>query len=245
VTDEQVTSTIQMDRPGNLALLAGKVVTLGHKLLGHHNYDAYRLEFVQGLPLLVLPTVSNPRILRSGAFFASTLARSSILEDASVLDLGTGSGVCAVIAAQQSRSVIATDINPIAIQCAQINASINELEDRIEFRRGDLFDPVRDVKFDLILFNPPFYLGTPADARDSAWRGSGLAERFAEELAMHLNQQGAALLLLSTMGNASAVFEAQLRARGFRLDRFARKRYLNEVLTVFRVTPQPKAGKST
>ncbi len=60
-----------------------------------------------------------------------------------------------------ARRVVAVDINPAAVRCAQINALLNQLEQRIEVRRGDLFAPVAGERFDLVLFNPPFLRGAP------------------------------------------------------------------------------------
>jgi methylase of polypeptide subunit release factors len=51
--------------------------------------------------------------------------------------------------------VIATNINPKAIKYARFNAILNSLEEKIEYRVGDLFEPVSGMKFDLIIFNGP------------------------------------------------------------------------------------------
>jgi len=75
------------------------------------------------VPLLVTPSVFNPKLLRTGDFFASMLDSRLIGSDSEVLDMGTGSGVCAVFAAQHARRVVAVDINPAAVRCARINAS--------------------------------------------------------------------------------------------------------------------------
>ena len=82
-----------------------------------------------------------------------------------VLDLGTGSGIFALFAAQQKAAeVIATDINSKAVNYARENARINGLAGRIEFHQGNLFEPVEGRKFNLIICNPPF-VPTPPNAR--------------------------------------------------------------------------------
>ena len=73
--------------------------------------------------------------------------------------MGTGSGVCAVFAARHAHRVVAVDINPGAVRCAALNALLNHVEARIEVRQGDLFAPVARERFDLVLFNPPFFVG--------------------------------------------------------------------------------------
>jgi methylase of polypeptide subunit release factors len=73
------------------------------------------------------------------------------------LDLGTGCGILAHVASEFSDHVVATDINPHASEYAEFNARLNGLEN-LEVRTGDLFEPVEDQRFDLILANPPFVL---------------------------------------------------------------------------------------
>ena len=213
----------------------GKALQWTLRAAGLHRYDDYRLENVRGMRLLVLPSVSNPNLLRTGAFFAQCLD-ASITAERHVLDMGTGSGVCALFAARHAQRVVAVDINRAAVRCAGINAAINHLDHRIEVRHGDLFGPVAAERFDLVLFNPPFLLGAPRDERDAAWRSGDLAGRFATALDAHLAPQGAALLLLSTFGDACELFVDELRSRDFLLSVQARRRFINETLTLLRVT---------
>lgn len=51
-----------------------------------------------------------------------------------VLDMGTGSGVNAILAARSARAVVAVDINPVAVAAARRNAERNGVSDRIEVR---------------------------------------------------------------------------------------------------------------
>jgi SAM-dependent methyltransferase len=74
------------------------------------------------------------------------------------LDLGTGSGVQALLAARHSDHVCGTDLNARAVQLARCNAVLNGLTN-VEFLSGDLFEPVREQRFDLIVCNPPFVIG--------------------------------------------------------------------------------------
>jgi release factor glutamine methyltransferase len=189
------------------------------------------------MPIIVLPTVANPKVLRTGAFFASQIDARVIGTNAEVLDMGTGTGICALFAARIARRVVAVDINPAAVRCARVNALLNDLESRIDLREGDLFGPVAGERFDVVLFNPPFLLGTPKDDRDAAWRSADAAERFAAGLTAHLKPGGSALLLLSTFGPACERFESELRRQDFQLEVFARKRFVNETVTLVRATP--------
>jgi release factor glutamine methyltransferase len=231
-----IPSLLTEERPGVLGNLLGKLLRLGYAVTGKDRYDDFRLERVRDTRILVLPTVANPKVLRTGAFLAAQIDARLIADDAEVLDMGTGSGVCALFAARFARRVVAIDINPAAVRCARINALLNHVESRIEVRQGDLFAPIAGERFDVVLFNPPFYVGVPKDNRDGAWRSSDTAERFAAGLADHLKPGGAALLLLSSRGDACALFESELRLRGFRLEAFARRRFVNEIVTTLRAT---------
>jgi HemK-related putative methylase len=228
-------------RYSKLTSLVGKALALGYRLTGKDRYDDFRLERVHGVPILVTPSVFNPKVPRTGAFLAAQLDDRQVRPDAEVLDMGTGSGVCAIFAARHARRVVAVDINPAAVRCAGINARLNDLEHRIEVRHGDLFAPVAGERFDLIAFNPPFLRGAPLSDRDRAWRSVDVAERFAAGLSYHLKPGGAALVVLSTFGNAR-VFLEQVRERGCVISVIAQRRFVNERLAVFRVEPPAPQG---
>ncbi|HUN56158.1 MAG TPA: peptide chain release factor N(5)-glutamine methyltransferase [Smithella sp.] len=74
-----------------------------------------------------------------------------------ILDIGTGSGAIAIALAREipDASVMATDISVAALDVARRNACSLEMQNRIDFRQGDLFDPVKGV-FDIIASNPPY-----------------------------------------------------------------------------------------
>lgn len=199
-------------------------------------YGRLVLEVIDGVPLVILPEVFNPVLLRSGALLARALNRLPLENAASlsVLDLGTGSGVGAVFAARRGSSVVAVDINPEAVRCARINALLNHAEERIDIRLGDLFEPVLDRKFDLVLFNPPFYRGVPRDNLDHAWRGRDVFERFAAGLEHGLAPGGSALVALSTDGDCAELL-AELASAGFRHEVVERTDLINEVVTIYLV----------
>jgi methylase of polypeptide subunit release factors len=71
-----------------------------------------------------------------------------------VLDLGCGSGVCAIFVAPKAREVLAVDISPSAVQNTKDNCKLLGL-DNVTVRQSDMFSGV-DGKFDLILANPPY-----------------------------------------------------------------------------------------
>lgn len=124
----------------------------------------------------------------------------------SVLDLCTGSGLLAVLAARHRRAeVIAVDRSRRAVLTARLNARLNDV--RLRAIRGDLFAPLGVRRFDLIVSNPP-YLPTTDGApgphsRARAWEagpaGRQFLDRICREAASHLNPAGVLLLVHSSV----------------------------------------------
>ncbi|HKI02451.1 MAG TPA: HemK2/MTQ2 family protein methyltransferase [Thermoanaerobaculia bacterium] len=200
------------------------------------------VEEIDGVALVVLPQVFNPVLFRTGEILARCVASSPFAAplsgESQALDVGTGSGAGAVFAARRGFRVTAVDLNPEAVRCVRVNALLNGLEDRIDGRQGDLFAPVAGERFDLVLFNPPFFRGSPRDRLDLAWRGTDVLERFAAGLPSMLTERGTALLCLSTDGDGEALL-ADLRGRGFRMETAASRDLGNEVVTVHALGRMP------
>jgi len=191
-----------------------------------------RIRLIDGTPIIVLPGVFDGIRLRSGALLAQTFAALPIPANAQVLDLGTGTGIGAVFAARRAGRVVATDINPQAVQCALMNAQALRLNHKIEMRTGDLFEPVHAEQFDVILFNPPFYRGLPRDMADRAWRSLDVFDRFLRELPLHLCPGGFALIVLSTDGDNA---DALRRVTYLTLRPIRKRDLINEILTVYEI----------
>jgi methylase of polypeptide subunit release factors len=117
------------------------------------------------------------------------------------LDLGCGSGTCALVLAHRARRVVATDVNPRALAMARVNAAINGVTN-VELRQGSLFEPVRGEAFDLIASQPPFVpmpdgaLGLPAATfLYGGRRGDELALELLGGVAGALTERGRAVLI--------------------------------------------------
>lgn len=206
-----------------------------------HRIGRTVLERVEGLPLLVLPTVFNPALYRTGPLLVQALATlpvpSSIPEHgdkARALDMGTGSGLGAIFAARMGYHVTAVDINADAVRCARINALQHHLEACIDVRQGDLFEPVQGECFDLVLFNPPFFRGRPRNTLDAAWRGADVLERFAAALPAALKPGGVGLIVLSTDGDCQALLR-ELERIPMTIEVVRRRHFGNEIITVYNV----------
>ena len=79
------------------------------------------------------------------------------------LDIGTGCGIQALELRGHCERVVGTDVSARCLDFARFNAAINGVP--LELRQGSLFDPVADERFDLIVSNPPFVIGSPAPVR--------------------------------------------------------------------------------
>ncbi|MEN6592065.1 MAG: HemK2/MTQ2 family protein methyltransferase [Methanobacterium sp.] len=154
------------------------------------------------------------------------------------LEIGTGTGLIAILASRKARMVIATDINPHALDCTLKNIIANKAYN-VELRKGDLFEPVKDEKFDLILFNTP-YLPTSEDEivngeLDAAWNGGPngreVIDRFLAELKDHLNPGGKVQLVQSTLSGNEETLE-KLEELGFQASITARENGFFEEMVV-------------
>lgn len=108
-----------------------------------------------------------------------------------VLDLGTGSGALALLAAPFAASVTATDMNQRALAFTHFNAQLNEI-DNVRCLAGNLFEPVAEEQFQLIVCNPPFVI-SPTQRfyyRDSGERGDVFCRRLARDAVNQLEIGG-------------------------------------------------------
>jgi SAM-dependent methyltransferase len=114
----------------------------------------------------------------------------------SALDLCTGSGIHALLAASSARRVCAVDINPRAVRCTRFNAQALGIAN-LEVMEGDLFDPVGGQTFDRITANPPF-VPSPVNTlrfRDGGPSGEDIQKRIVAGLPHHLAPGGIAQLV--------------------------------------------------
>ncbi|MEE1752825.1 HemK2/MTQ2 family protein methyltransferase [Streptomyces sp. SP18CS02] len=106
--------------------------------------------------LWTLPGVYTPQA--DTHLLAQALEAERITEDMDVLDICTGSGALALLAARRGARVSATDISWRAVMTARLNAA--RAGQRVQVWRGDLTGPVAQQRFDLVVSNPP-YVPTP------------------------------------------------------------------------------------
>jgi methylase of polypeptide subunit release factors len=114
------------------------------------------------------------------------------------LDVGTGNGAQALLAARHSGHVVATDVNPRALAFTALNAALNGF-DNVETRLGNLFAPVAGETFDLITCNAPYVISpeTKWQYRDGGLPADELSARVVAGASSALADDGYATLLVS------------------------------------------------
>lgn len=149
-----------------------------------------------------LPHPGYTTVPRDLVMFVGTdsrwLARATVRRPVhAALDLCTGSGVQALLAAGHSERVLAVDINPRAARCARFNATISGAAN-MEVAEGDLFEAVSPAdRFDLITANPPF-VSSPVDEimfRDGGPSGEAIQQRIVAGLPRYLAPGGIAQIV--------------------------------------------------
>jgi release factor glutamine methyltransferase len=121
-----------------------------------------------------------------------------------VLDMGTGSGVNAILAARAGADVVGVDLNPAAVEAARANAERNGVA--AEFAVSDVFSGV-EGDFDLVVIDPPFRWFAPRDMSEVAMSDEGYAGvgRFFAGIRERLRAGGRVLLFFGTSGDQDHV----------------------------------------
>lgn len=132
-------------------------------------------------------------------------AWSPIENSSRILDVGTGTGLVALMLAQRSLSdtnIIALEINKSAAEQARENVERSPWKDRMEVVQGDFISYHSSVKFDAIVSNPPYFvnsLGCSAQSRNTARHNDSLTyEKLFEGVAGLLENKGIFTIVIPT-----------------------------------------------
>jgi ribosomal protein L3 glutamine methyltransferase len=180
--------------------------------------------YIQGVPFYVDERVIVPRSFIGELLFSGLVGAGGLIEAPerveSVLDLCTGGGSLAILAARvfPNARIDAADISADALAVARRNVEQHGLADRVRLLQGDLFAPIGAARYDLILCNPPYveaaaaaafppeYAAEPKLAHVGGEDGLDLVRRVMREARGHLNPGGA---LLCEIGQGRAAFERE------------------------------------
>lgn len=115
-----------------------------------------------------------------------------------VLDVGTGCGIQALMAAEHADRVVAVDVNERALELTALGAALSGIGN-VELRRGSWFEPVEGEQFDLIVSNPPFVISPESDLvyRDGSGGRDEVSRLVITEAAAHLAPGGVAQILIN------------------------------------------------
>ncbi|MBU6474852.1 MAG: 50S ribosomal protein L3 N(5)-glutamine methyltransferase [Alphaproteobacteria bacterium] len=177
---------------------------------------AYLLKkaYLQGLPFYVDERVIVPR-----SFIGELLPDFGLMRPPkTILDLCTGSGCLAVLAAYlfPKAKVDAVDLSAQALAVARRNVRDHRMEKRVRLFKGDLFTPLKGKKYDLIITNPPYvdakgmkrlpqeYRHEPEMALGSGKDGLDITRRILKEAASHLTPDGG---ILCEIGRGKTLLE--------------------------------------
>ena len=180
--------------------------------------------YIQGVPFYVDERVIVPRSLIGELVMTAFAEDNALVGDperiGSVLDLCTGGGSLAILAARAfpNARIEAVDVSPGALEVAARNVGEHGLQDRIALKQGDLFAPVEGARFDLILTNPPYvdaaaiarfppeYAAEPTLAHAGGADGLDIVRRILREAPKHLTAAGT---LVCEVGGARAALEQE------------------------------------
>ena len=186
--------------------------------------------YIQGVPFYVDERVIVPRSLIGELAMTAFAQENGLLGDpetiGSVLDLCTGGGSLAILAARvfPNARIEAVDISPGALEVAARNVEEHGLQDRVALREGDLFAPVEGARFDLILTNPPYvgqaaiarfppeYAAEPTLAHAGGTDGLDIVRRILREAPEHLTASGT---LVCEVGGARRELEREFPSLPF------------------------------
>jgi HemK-related putative methylase len=191
--------------------------------------------------LVIEPGVLHPRHFASSRLLAAWLSRLDLKGNA-VADIGTGSGLLALVAARAGAGVVAGDISPAAVECARANVARNRLSHQIAVAQSDVWDAVPDAAtFDLVVTNPPFHPRAIESVADHAF-ASGDRHAFVSRLAAGLRARlarGGSLLMIHSSDEDFAPVGRLLADHGFHGDVVMENRGIFETLTIreFRAGP--------
>ncbi|HEY0835146.1 MAG TPA: 50S ribosomal protein L3 N(5)-glutamine methyltransferase [Azospirillum sp.] len=182
--------------------------------------------YIQGFPFHVDERVIVPRSYIGELLFSDLIGGDdfTVVEDPTdverVLDLCTGSGCLAILAAHvfPEAQVDAVDLSPDALEVARINVAEHGVEDRVTLYKGDLFAPLKGKKYDVILTNPPYvdadamaalppeFQAEPAMALAAGEDGLDIVRRILKDAPKHLTPTGG---VMCEIGTGRAALEAE------------------------------------
>lgn len=187
--------------------------------------------YVKGIPFHVDERVIVPRSFIGELLFSDVLmGPEGLIQEpesfAHVLDLCTGSGCLAILAARvfPNAAIDAVDLSKEALELAKRNVAESEDADRIALFQGNLFEPLKGRRYDLIITNPPYvseevmqslppeYAHEPKMALAGGEDGLDIVRQILQQAPLYLTPDGG---LLCEIGEDREILEAEFPSLPF------------------------------
>ncbi|MEU4545489.1 class I SAM-dependent methyltransferase [Nonomuraea dietziae] len=142
------------------------------------------------------PALRSDHVVGAGGASANLAQLVSRRPVERALDLGTGCGVQVLHLAERADRIVATDLNPRAVELARLSWRLSGVTD-VDARVGSLFEPVEGELFDLVVSNPPFVIspGGHLTYRETGAEGDVFCRDLVRQVPAYLNPHGQAQFL--------------------------------------------------
>jgi release factor glutamine methyltransferase len=196
-----------------------------------------RIYKYKSISVIVEPTVFPPFITISTKIllqFIETLE----LKNKTFLELGCGCGIISILASKQGAIVTASDINDIALNALERNTNTNKV--LIDIIHSNLFEKLKEKKFDYIIINPPYYPKAPESIAEQAWYCGVNFEYFENlflQLPFYLESKSSCYMILSEDCQLEKIRSIGMKNNIFLMLITERKQY-NEQNYIFKIELQ-------
>ncbi|MHA1589366.1 MAG: HemK2/MTQ2 family protein methyltransferase [Candidatus Njordarchaeales archaeon] len=192
-----------------------------------------------GIPIIVCPETYPPS---EDTELLAQSALKYVKPGMRIIEIGVGTGAIAVLLAKKGAIVYGTDISEKAIECAYRNAIKNNVS--LNLAVGNFFGPFSNLRFDMVLFNPPYL---PSDEYDYLLKpyeklaliggkyGYEITLEFIRQSRNKLRLGGKILIVISTLTKPEKIIN-YARSRGFRVKIEAYRSFFFEKIMVLLLT---------
>lgn len=162
-----------------------------------------------------------------------------IEEGEKMLDMGSGTGIIGIYAAKNGAfQVVSIDVNPKASLLTLCNAYVNNVIHEVDVISSSLFSALsKKVRFDLIVFNPPYLPVTNRGVLEKSWSGGKtgreIIDTFLREFHRFLKPNGRLIMVQSSLSRPGKTIK-ELEKLGFKVRRAKSKKFFYEELVVLK-----------
>ncbi|MEM3712335.1 MAG: methyltransferase [Thermoproteota archaeon] len=154
------------------------------------------------------------------------------------LEIGCGCGLISLVLSRNCTEVFATDVNKHACINTLKNLKNNSINSIIHIVNGNLATVFRrDLKFDLIVSNPPYLPVEQSLGEDVSWaagENNSFSKRLLENALPHLSRDGMMLLVQSSLSDLSGL-KRLVEENGFMIEEVSHKEFFFEKIIVFKI----------